>query len=174
MWMFTPIGFYSVVQHFDDPGMMLIRARAEEDLVNLFHFAEQSWGDQIGGSTVPEIAYRTAEKHIAEEPTAERTTRFPIVKNPAADYAFRIFVPRTWWNTVASALANAVDYPNFKDRVKEIMGPERARVYLRVWSEMHALQQEEDLPGPHGGRVTAGDPRQADWFDEELFPERKL
>jgi hypothetical protein len=172
MWIFTPIGFYSVVQHRDDPGLMLIRTRAVEDLENLFRFAESSWGNMVGGSVVPEIAFRAADTHLAKEPNAERITRYPIIQNPAADYAYRSFLPRTWWNTVASQLANAVDYPNFKDRVKEVMGPERAEIYLRVWSAMHELQaREEGLPGPHEGNVTAGTPQTWDWCDESLFPE---
>jgi hypothetical protein len=35
MWLFTTIGFYSVVAHEDDPRTMLIRARVREDLDNL-------------------------------------------------------------------------------------------------------------------------------------------
>jgi hypothetical protein len=35
MWVFTPQGFYSVVVHRDDPSLVLVRARAREDLENL-------------------------------------------------------------------------------------------------------------------------------------------
>ena len=35
MWLFTPLGFYSVVQHRDDPDTMLVRARVREDLERL-------------------------------------------------------------------------------------------------------------------------------------------
>jgi hypothetical protein len=35
MWLFTKIGFYSIVQHHEDPNIFLIRARAEKDLINL-------------------------------------------------------------------------------------------------------------------------------------------
>jgi len=35
MWMMTPRGFYSVVQHRDDGEIVLVRARARADLVRL-------------------------------------------------------------------------------------------------------------------------------------------
>lgn len=35
MWVFTPQGFYSAVVHRDDPSLVLVRARAREDLENL-------------------------------------------------------------------------------------------------------------------------------------------
>jgi hypothetical protein len=35
MWIFTTIGFFSVVAHADEPRTVIIRARAREDLENL-------------------------------------------------------------------------------------------------------------------------------------------
>ena len=35
MWIFTPRGFFSVVAHRDDPELVLVRARAHEDLRKL-------------------------------------------------------------------------------------------------------------------------------------------
>jgi len=32
MWLLTTIGFYSVVQHRDDPDMLIVRARTREDI----------------------------------------------------------------------------------------------------------------------------------------------
>lgn len=32
MWLFTTLGFFSVVSHRDDPGTVLIRARVRDDL----------------------------------------------------------------------------------------------------------------------------------------------
>ena len=32
MWIFTTIGFFSVVAHADEPGAVLVRARVREDL----------------------------------------------------------------------------------------------------------------------------------------------
>lgn len=35
MWMFTTIGFFSVIQHPHDPESVLVRARSPEDLLTL-------------------------------------------------------------------------------------------------------------------------------------------
>ena len=35
MWLFTSIGFFTAVEHPDDPGTILVRAREREDLENL-------------------------------------------------------------------------------------------------------------------------------------------
>jgi hypothetical protein len=40
MWMFTTTGFYSVVQHHQDPDTLVVRARAKEDLENLFRWTD--------------------------------------------------------------------------------------------------------------------------------------
>jgi hypothetical protein len=35
MWIFSRRGFYSVVEHKDNPNLILVRARREQDLANL-------------------------------------------------------------------------------------------------------------------------------------------
>jgi hypothetical protein len=40
MWLFTPFGFFSVVQHRLDENMLLVRARARVDLMNLLARAD--------------------------------------------------------------------------------------------------------------------------------------
>lgn len=35
MWLVTTQGFYSVVEHRDDPEILIVRCRVQEDLVNL-------------------------------------------------------------------------------------------------------------------------------------------
>ena len=41
MWIFTPTGFLSVVEHRDDSRCLLVRARAQEDLKGISEFAVQ-------------------------------------------------------------------------------------------------------------------------------------
>jgi hypothetical protein len=60
-----------------------------------------------------------------------------IVRLPEADYRFRAVVPRPIVKRSLAAIADAVDYPNFKDRVHESQGIERARVYSNVWSDLY-------------------------------------
>ena len=41
MWIFTPTGFLSVVEHRDDSRCLIVRARAKEDLKDIGEFAVQ-------------------------------------------------------------------------------------------------------------------------------------
>jgi len=41
MWIFTPTGFLSVVEHRDDSRCLIVRARAQEDLKGIAGFAVQ-------------------------------------------------------------------------------------------------------------------------------------
>ena len=41
MWIFTPTGFLSVVEHRDDIRCLIVRARAKEDLKDIGEFAVQ-------------------------------------------------------------------------------------------------------------------------------------
>ncbi len=67
------------------------------------------------------------------------------IKTEHADYRFRAVVSR---KAVAKAISDhvlAIDYCNFKDSVapKET---KRKGVYMRVWSELYALQEKERAP----------------------------
>ncbi|MEJ7784664.1 MAG: hypothetical protein WKF96_07660 [Solirubrobacteraceae bacterium] len=64
-----------------------------------------------------------------------------IVHTPERDYAFRISIPRETWAAVAGELASEIDYPNFKDRVAEVQGNERARLYGEVWATLREMQR---------------------------------
>ena len=60
----------------------------------------------------------------------------------------RIFEQAVWVR-IASALADDVNYPNFKD---EIHGEaDRDATYLKVWSAMNALQQQRKRSGGSAG-----------------------
>lgn len=68
-----------------------------------------------------------------------------IVQLPRADYRYRTVVARS---VVARALARVVDdvdYPNFKDRVHESQGMERALIYSNVWTELYQGLAREGL-----------------------------
>jgi hypothetical protein len=106
MWVFTTRGFFSVVAHRDDPDLVLVRARVQDDLLALRDLA-------------PGIA--------------------PWL-DPSADYAWRAEMPRDEWSRVIAALANEIDYGNFKDAVAAWQGYERARLYTEVWFVMRGLE----------------------------------
>lgn len=64
-----------------------------------------------------------------------------IEETPRRDYRFRVSVAREAWTTAAAALADEIDYPNFKNAVAERQGPGRAHVYSDVWVTLLGLQE---------------------------------
>lgn len=100
MWLFLSDAYLSVVQHRDDPGKLLVRARIKGDIER----------------ALPGVK-------------AEET--------PSADYRFRAIVARGEFAARLAAIAQAIDYDNFKASV-----PERARhdVYMKIWSIMATEQ----------------------------------
>lgn len=71
-----------------------------------------------------------------------------VEKRPERDYLFRAYIPRP---TVANVIANsisAIQYPNFKDSVKNKLLHD---AYARIWSVMAALQPTR----PYSGRVNS-------------------
>ena len=64
-----------------------------------------------------------------------------ILEHHGTDYRFRAIVPRAQWVWAATAMAAEVDYDNFKNAVAQRQGLVRARIYGRVWHELHELQR---------------------------------
>ena len=119
MWLTTTRGFYSAVQHRDDPLTLVIRARARGDLERLCELPSmQIYADAI-------------------------TTVSP------ADYPWRIPAVATGnWQRAVEALVKEIDYPNFKDAVKAKMpgGGVRATTYLGAWSAYRRIEDEGKRP----------------------------
>lgn len=115
MWVITPeLGFVSVVAHRDDPGKLIVRARAREDLVALVA--------RIGAG----------QPEIVEHGPGE------------SDYPFRIFVTRAQWGSVLLDLAASIDYDNMKNRVLQGPdGSKRFGIYTRVWTVLRSLMPSE-------------------------------
>jgi hypothetical protein len=63
-----------------------------------------------------------------------------IVENEGSDYRYRALLERSEWEHAAERLAADIDYPNFKDAVHDRQGPDRARLYMRIWSTLRELQ----------------------------------
>jgi hypothetical protein len=117
MWLFIRQGFYSVVRDKADARLIQVRARIEDDLEGLTGFVRNKVG--------------------AELPT--------IISTPNADYAYRVVVAEALWVKIASALANDIDYANFKD---EVHGEDdRDAAYMKIWSAMNDLQRKRNRSG---------------------------
>ena len=86
----------------------------------------------------------------------------PAIMMAGTDYPVRAFVSR---EALAQAVARAIleiDYENFKGRVAETLGPDRAAVYHDIWHSLLALEREPRRgaprvkPGKRPGRSKKG------------------
>lgn len=62
----------------------------------------------------------------------------------ASDYAFRLFVDKRAWTQVVTALADDIDYDNFKAAVERHQGragDEYVQALHDVWSVMYEMQK---------------------------------
>lgn len=116
MWTMTKIGFFSAVQHRDNPDDVLVRARSKRDLENLVEFAD------LHTDVVKAFGRIVASLH-------------------GADYPFRLTVSKVAWATVMGAMIGDIDYDNFKTAVGKT-SPERAHTYGRVWHDLLAVERE--------------------------------
>jgi len=87
MWLFCKRGFVSIVQHKDQPDMLLVRARCRSD-IDQFRDMLEAYGCE-------------AEVH----------------ETPVADYAYRLTAPKDAVARTVAALVQGIDYTNFKDCV---------------------------------------------------------
>ena len=116
MWIFTPIGFFSIVQKKDDlpgtDGTLTVRSRIKGDLESLRkHCGRMSEIDCISGS----------------------------------DYPYRATAPRAEVMGAMANLPHGINYNNFKDEVSKKQGAERAAVYEQVWETLKYLHLIEAM-----------------------------
>jgi len=70
----------------------------------------------------------------------------PIQTGGHTDYPYRIFVSHTEWAQALTKIANDIDFPNFKRKVKSQQGPIRSKIYGNVWHELYKLEKACDTP----------------------------
>lgn len=128
MWLFTEIGFYSIVAVDEAKGT--------------------PWGKAPQGTRV--MVRARDKSHLLE--LAERY--FPdatIYQMPNADYQYRIVVEKYAWAEAARDLAASIDYSNFKDHVdrktelSQTLDPYAHALY-RVWATMAAALGPDWFP----------------------------
>ena len=92
-WTITEYGFYSAVTHRDNPNILVVRARAEDDLKRLCAKIAES------GAQTPEI-----------------------VRYVGSDYPVRVIVDKTVYaNTIRDMILEQT-YFNFKDHISTVQG----------------------------------------------------
>lgn len=52
----------------------------------------------------------------------------------ACDYKYRAFVEKDVFAKAILAMVQDINYPNFKDCVKERLGQDRSNLYMQIWS----------------------------------------
>ena len=103
MWLFTKIGFFSVVKDRRNANNVIVRSRSKEDI--------------------------TAFSNTAFTKVARKKGKGNVLHTPEADYPYRVVMSQADFGMWAHKAALELDYDNFKASVP----PERARVYHDVW-----------------------------------------
>ena len=116
MWIFTTIGMYDLVENRDRKGWMIIKARTEVDIWNLYN-----------------------EHHAQFRMSA-------LVSDPLWDYRHGIHIGRNTLAALVQKLVTAIDYTLFKSAVHANPTQAiKTRPYLEVWGIMQRLQDELEL-----------------------------
>jgi hypothetical protein len=102
MWVYSSIGFHSVVMS-DDPDVLVVRGRVRRDL-----------------ERVQQLLLVLGHGPLE------------ILESKWRDYPYRILAARGEWADVLGALAASVDYRNFKNAVGQIQEPEREICYQKL------------------------------------------
>lgn len=120
MWLFTRYGFFSVVQHKNNPDLVIVRARERRDIKWLENFINEARAD------IPSHLMATVQE------TAN------------SDYRFRIVATREEYQDLLKHLGDELDYTNFKDTVHG--DPVRDNAYTEVWQTMRNFQATKARP----------------------------
>lgn len=81
-----------------------------------------------------------------------RLRKLRIYSTPDHDYPFRCIVKRDAFAEALSGVAKGIQYDNFKNRVAETQGTERAHVYMGIWDHLRRWLQR-----PERRAASAGD-----------------
>jgi len=108
MWIFSEVGFFSVVEDHLDWRYVWVRARWKKDLVKLRSFVRKKKAGCVIGK---------------------------IYETPGRDYPFRVHLKKGRWALALFSIGNEINYGNFKGAIQDV-DPEREQVYMRVWSVM--------------------------------------
>jgi hypothetical protein len=113
MWIFTPDGFYSVVEKPEEreAGMLTVRSRVKADL------------DVLRERFMPKLG--------------------PTISGVGTDYPYRAKIEKGSFSEGMKRISESVDYENFKHAVGTRQGYERARIYADVWRDLLRLEDQE-------------------------------
>jgi hypothetical protein len=115
MWIYSQLGFFSVVMASDDFDVLVVGGRVRRDMVRLQKLLV------ILGHNMPEI-----------------------LEDAWSDYRFRVRVSRSAYAEAVAALVTALDYESFLWAVSEVQGEHRTSVYRKLKLITHTLTEAED------------------------------
>lgn len=121
MWLTTPTGFYSAVQHNTEPDTLVVRTRVYSDALALATFLVAR-NKKSYGKAIPTELIKTKDY---------------------SDYPWRVFVARRHWVDFVAFQAQTISYGNFKSEVGRVQGYDRAHVYSNVWSDLLELEDKD-------------------------------
>jgi hypothetical protein len=132
MWIFTAYGMYSVVQSFEDPKQVQVRARSRSHLASLQGLARRTYllidSDQMAVGT-PDYDGRHGLQEFGEA---------TIMVTPDRDYTFRIVTEKVVFAKLMECLAGGIDYTNFKSRL-DSTPTHKASGYAEAAHRVHAV-----------------------------------
>lgn len=110
MWVFTKIGFFSIVRKPDDhaEGTLTIRSRVHADL------------EALRTEYIPTLG--------------------SIVEHAGTDYRYRAKASKVDVQAAMAKIVGDITYSNFKNEVAKQQGKSRAATYGEVWSALYPLQ----------------------------------
>lgn len=134
MWTQTTRGFFSAVQHRDDPDLLVVRTRDHGDATTLvkWYAAWQADMAKIGHA-------------LSGQPVPLEGPMPTITSYEWSDYPWRVILPRSAWGAFMAETVEDLNYGNFKDEVKKAQGADRAQVYSRVWSVLLTLEDLDPM-----------------------------
>lgn len=147
MWTATTRGFFSAVQHRDDPSLLVVRTRDHADAATLRDWYAAWQADMA-----------KIETALKGQPVALEGPTPTITSYEVSDYPWRVIMPRSAWGAFLAESVEDLDYGNFKDAVKATQGADRAAVYANVWAALLRLETLDPL-----GRRPEYDERDEPW-----------
>lgn len=127
VWLFTKIGFFSVVSH-EMPGFLVVRSRVWKDILALERELKKVKGDGKWTKRRPHYHDgRPVPMNSAQE-------------TPGRDYPYRLYIQRDRFAKWIAAHVNEMLYTNFKSEVGQ-HNPKRAIAYHDVWATMADLEK---------------------------------
>ena len=130
MWIFSTLGFISVVALSDEEGSDLLVRGRDANSVN---------------AVVDGVAL------FLDDDADDLIVNDPAYENLATDYPHRVRVPReAFCQWLAHDIREYLSYTNFKNAVSESLGEPFTSVTHKVWADALALTAPEDVDFGYG------------------------